>query len=119
MPAKIKLFQRDREALELIKIWIDEHPDEAPSLFQLCRLSGLNTDKLKKGFRNLFGLPPYSYHLQQKMKKAQCLLRETEDSIFTIAVQLGYEHVSSFSNAFKKEMGCSPLGYRKEISMDH
>jgi AraC-like DNA-binding protein len=115
MPKKIKLFQRDLEALQEVKTWLEQHPEEIPSIAQLCKLSGLNADKLKKGFRLLFGSSPYAFHVQQKISKAQLLLLETEDTVFTIAIQAGYEHVSSFSAAFKKYTGVSPLSFRKQL----
>lgn len=117
MPKTIKLFQRDRTALQEVKTWIEEHPDVIPSIPQLCTLSGLNADKLKKGFKLLFGISPYAFHVAQKIEKARLLLLRTEDSVFTIAIQLGYEHLSSFSAAFKKHTGVSPLGFRKELQV--
>lgn len=59
----------------------------------------------------------YNKTFQQKktearMFAASSLLRDTNDSISDIALSLGYSSVEHFSNAFKKNYGCTPSVYR-------
>ena len=109
----LKLSVRDEEALARVKTLLEENLEEPPSLEQLCRKSGLNADKLKKGFKLLYGLPPYAFHVQFKMEAAKKLLLETEQSVNEIAWSLGYEHASNFCVQFKMATGRKPGSYRK------
>jgi AraC-like DNA-binding protein len=100
----IKLSETDKVALGLVKELLEE-TGTSYTLVQLCRKSGLNADKLKKGFKLLFGLPPHRYHLEFKMELAKKLLRETELNISEIAFSLGFEEVSNFCAGFRKVVG--------------
>lgn len=98
----VKLHPSDIEALLKLKLIIETNIDEIPSLHELCRMSGLNEDKLKKGFNKLFGTTPYDYHIKLKMEEAKRLLLDTGLKIFEIAYQVGYHHSSNFCIQFEK-----------------
>lgn len=112
MSRKIKLSINDKEALERIRVLLETTISEKPSLKALSRSAGMNLDKLKKGFKLLYGYPPYRYYCLKKIQYAKKLLLETEEPVNAIAWELGYEHVSSFCIEFKKHAGMSPLKYR-------
>jgi AraC family transcriptional regulator, transcriptional activator of the genes for pyochelin and ferripyochelin receptors len=111
----VKLYPADREALHVIKLWIESNPSEMYSLKKLCIQSGMNQDKLKKGFRILFGSPVYQYHVLVKMEEAKRLLQESFEPVSQIGFGLGYEHASSFCNEFKKITGESPAKFRNRM----
>ena len=113
MQKRLKISLNDREALEKAKELIEERFDEMPSLQELRMKSGLNVDKLKKGFKLLFGKPPYAYHYQLKMEQAKKLLLETDQAVYEIAWSLGYEHSSNFCIEFKRFSGYRPGEFRK------
>jgi two-component system response regulator YesN len=48
------------------------------------------------------------------MEHACELLLGTDMGIAQIGVQVGYDDPSFFSKAFKKELGLSPLDYRRQ-----
>ncbi len=109
----LKLSLRDKEALEEAKKLIEMQPVDQPlSLKQLSRKTGLNEYKLKKGFKELFTRTPYDYHLEIKMNEAKKLLLDTDASVYTIAYQVGYQHVSNFCIQFKKRFGRTPLCFK-------
>lgn len=109
----VKLHPRDEEALRMIHGFIETNNGEMPTLKELCRKSGLNQDKLLKGFNKLFGTTPYDYHIQLKMEEAKRLLLDTGLKIFEIAYQIGYHHSSNFCIQFEKLYGCQPSYFRK------
>jgi AraC-like DNA-binding protein len=108
----LKLTQKDTEALHMVKGLL-ESSAELYTIPQLVRKSGLNEDKLKKGFKNLFGMPVHKYHLDFKMKAAGKLLEETELHVSEIAYELGYEDASNFCAAFKRMTGVAAGEWRK------
>ncbi|WP_372495458.1 helix-turn-helix domain-containing protein [Saccharopolyspora soli] len=49
------------------------------------------------------------------MLLAQRALRDGDVGVGSLAVELGYSSESAFSNAFKREVGESPLRYRYRV----
>lgn len=115
LPAErdIKLSTSDIEALHGLRQFIELHNDEMPSLKQLSRKCGLNEDKMKRGFKKLFGTTLYDYHIRLKMEEAKQLLLDTDKPVYEIAYTVGYHHVSNFCIEFKKVVGCQPGYFRK------
>ncbi|MCC4265928.1 AraC family transcriptional regulator [Oceanimonas baumannii] len=73
----------------------------------LCATVGTNEFKLKQGFRELFGTSPHRMLTDIRMQKAWELL-ETGLHVSTVAYQIGYQHLSSFSAAFERYYGRTP-----------
>lgn len=116
MANTIKLRPSDKDALEQIRILLEGLPDPVPTIKQLVRKSGLNADKLKKGFKLLYGSPPYHYYMHFRLDKAIKLLGETELSVSEIAWELGYKDASNFCAGFKNATGMTPL-QRRELAV--
>lgn len=70
---------------------------------------------LRNTYHRCYGLSPRRYAKQVNMKRAQTLLRTTDDTISTIAATLGYANVSKFSAAYRRFFGESPSMYRKNL----
>jgi len=87
---------------------IRERLSEAPTIPQLARLVGLNQQKLKIGFRELFGQTILQYTLDQRMLRAVALLRQGLP-IKVVAVRVGYSCSASFSRAFEGYCGVRPM----------
>ena len=49
---------------------------------------------------------------KERMKKARTLLRETNQTVETVAAEVGYENVEHFNRLFKKSYGMTPIQYR-------
>lgn len=96
------------EAKELLSLSI-ENP---PTIIELSKLIGVNEYKLKKGFKELFGMTVFGYIHNTRMSLAKRLLLGTDKSAKEIAYQTGYSSPQHFSNAFKKEFGVTPNSIR-------
>jgi AraC-like DNA-binding protein len=48
------------------------------------------------------------------MHRAAQLLRQSDKKISEIALKMGYQNPSKFSEAFHAVIGCRPSAYRKE-----
>ncbi len=88
-------------------------PAEAWTLEKLAAHAGLSRSRFAQQFRSMVGVPPLTYLVQWRMRMAMRWLRRSQRSITQIAESLGYESDSAFSHAFRREMGLSPLRYRK------
>lgn len=103
----------DREKLYEARNILAEKMDAPPSLSELSRLVGLNDYKLKKSFKELFGFPVYKYLQNERLIKAHELLSKPDASVQEVAWTVGYESLSSFSNAFAKKYGFRPSEIRR------
>lgn len=68
---------------------------------------------LSRMFKQITGLTLIEYINNTRIKAAQKLLLETNNSISEIAAQVGYESHTHFGRMFKKIVGVSPMKYRK------
>ena len=79
----------------------------------LCKQFSLSPTFLKEGFRRTYGMPIHSFLVQQRLRRAQELICTTRMPIQQIAQAVGYEGMSQFNAAFKREYGMTPGQYRK------
>lgn len=102
------------EALRL-KGLMDSHVSGNITIEELAAAVFRSKDYVIKLFKREFGETPHAYFLRQKMALAQSLLAGTKLPVKQVAAALGYDDQHYFSNVFKKEIGMSPLEYRKNI----
>ncbi len=107
------LPRREREALEAARERLLLDLAAAPSIAKLARDVGLNTLKLQRGFRTLFGTSVYGLYQQSRMNQARKLL--DRHSVTDTALTLGYTNISHFSTAFRKEFGVLPSEFRRRV----
>jgi AraC-like DNA-binding protein len=103
----------EREKLYQAKAILADNIATPPSLKELSKVIGLNSYKLKKNFKELFGVPVFKHLQNERLIKAHNLLRETEMTVQEASWTVGYESVSSFSNAFIKKFGFRPSDVKK------
>lgn len=115
----IRLHKNDIAILATLKAYIETLPEPCPAIEELGRKFGINTDKLKRGFRQLYGIAPYQHVLALRLAKAKSLLQDTEWPVAEIAMQLGYEHAGNFSAWFKRLTGMRPLEWRYGEREEH
>jgi AraC family transcriptional regulator, transcriptional activator of the genes for pyochelin and ferripyochelin receptors len=78
------------------------------SLAELSRQVCLNEFKLKKYFRQVFGLSVFALVQEERLRRAKQLIFEGEKNISAIAYELGYAHPQHFQRAFKQRFGVTP-----------
>ncbi len=93
--------------------YIDDNLHKKITLSELAQHVHLNPNYLCTLFASTFGLTPIEYINAKKLNRAQCLLRDNENTIEEIAYQLGFSSPYYFSSVFKKRMGVSPSQFRK------
>lgn len=91
---------------------LGQRMDNPPSLNELALEIGLNANKLKKTFKEHFGLPVFKYLQNERLQKAHDLILKEHMGVQEAAWQVGYDSLSSFSNAFAKKFGYRPSQIR-------
>lgn len=64
-------------------------------------------------FKRGCGCPPHEYLILTRLNRAKHLLKTNDLPIKVIAQKVGYQNVSSFTNAFTDRVGISPTLFRK------
>ena len=85
-----------------------------PSLDELSKKVGLNIKKLKMGFKDLYGMPVFTFLFNYKMDQAKKLLMQNENNVNEVALQVGYSTSSHFIVAFKRKFGITPKQFTKQ-----
>ena len=109
-------FRHDQvEVIEEIHKLITSHPEERYTIEELSRKFLINTSTLKSAFKDVYGQPIATYMKEYRMKLAMDLLKNTDNSIASVAAKAGYENQSKFTNAFKGYCGLLPTEYRNSF----
>jgi AraC family transcriptional activator of pyochelin receptor len=108
----------DSDKLYQAKEIITNNLSKPPSLAELSKQIGLNTNKLKRSFKEMFGLPVFKYLQEERLKKAYELLCSNELSVQETAWYVGYDSLSSFSNAFQKKFGLRPNELKQQFLLN-
>ena len=96
-----------------VRAYIQTHLSEKLTIACLCKRFSLSPTALKEGFRRAYGVPIHSFLIRQRLRRAQELICTTRMPIQQIAQAVGYEGMSQFNAAFKREYGMTPGRYRK------
>ncbi len=103
-----KINTSERDKLYKAKDILLENLDNPPSLNELSKQIGLNSYNLKKSFKELFGVPVFKYLQNERLTTAHNLIKNEELTVHEAAWHVGYDSLSSFSNAFEKKFGYRP-----------
>ena len=89
--------------------------DADVSLAALASDAGLSRFHFCRAFKESTGLSPHAWLRQHRLEQALNMLRDTDDSIVSIAAALGYSSQTAFAAAFRKLTGEPPSGWRRRM----
>src|SRR4051795_6957308 len=78
----------------------------------MAAAAGLSRAHFSREFRRTFGESPYAYLLTRRLERAAALLRNTDQSVVEICLEVGLQGVGSFTTSFKRMYGMTPTAYR-------
>lgn len=84
---------------------------EPPSLQQLADEVQLPINRLKEGFKQIYGDTVFSFLFDHKMEYARQLLASGAHNVNEVGLMVGYSTASHFISAFKKKYGTTPKKY--------
>lgn len=93
------------------KQYMDSFYATNPTIETVARQCNLSTFHFFRSFRQAFGISPYQYMMQLRLKYAVSLMQEEQHTFTDIAAICGFPDVFTFSKAFKRAYGLSPLKY--------
>jgi AraC family transcriptional regulator len=89
--------------------------DTDVSLAALASDAGLSRFHFCRAFKESTGLSPHAWLRQHRLEQAMMMLRETDDSVVSIAAALGYSSQTAFAAAFRKLTGETPSDWRRRM----
>lgn len=95
------------EKLHQARAILGANYSSSPTIRQLSKEVSLNEQKLKSGFRQLFGQTIKNYVTELRMDQAKKLIQE-KLSVNEVAFKLGYKSASHFISSYKKRFGLTP-----------
>ncbi len=93
---------------------IDEHLTEEINVADLCQQVGTCKNVLYKQFNTHLGCSIKAYINQQRILRAEQLLKTTDYPISAIATMVGMSNDNYFCRAFKAQIHQTPMQYRKK-----
>lgn len=102
--------QRLRRALDHIAL----HAHEPLTQPAVAKAAGMSTSRFRAFFKDTTGWGFAQYVRELRVERAAKLLRETNDSVATIAHMTGFADQSHLMRCFKAKYATAPLGYRKK-----
>jgi AraC family transcriptional regulator len=100
-----------RRAIERLR----SDSDADVSLAALASDVGLSRFHFCRAFKESTGLSPHAWLRQHRLEQAMNRLRDTDESIVSIAAALGYASQTAFAAAFKKLTGETPSDWRRRV----
>lgn len=88
------------------------YPERDYATDRLAHDAALSPSQLTKRFKQLTGLPPYTFLLGCRIQAAQDLLRTTGHSVTQIAQDLRFSSSQHFAMHFKRQLGITPSAWR-------
>jgi len=64
-------------------------------------------------FLQVVGVTPHQYLMRTRLHEAALRLRRSSESIVTVAMETGFNDLSTFNGHFRRIMGMSPSAYRR------
>lgn len=102
------LPETDYKAILKVEHYINLHLKEALTIAELALIAGMNTTKLKQGFKLIFSTTIFKHISCLRMEQAKQLILEKKYTVAEAAYQVGYKHPQHFTVAFKKIYGYLP-----------
>lgn len=114
MQAAMADLRHEDDFVMRIKEYITMHIDEEVNRESLAKAVFLTPDYLSRMFKQRTGMGLNEYIVNRRIDLAKQLLVQTDLSVGSIVVQLGYNSFSHFTKVFKQRTGVTPVKYRQK-----
>ena len=101
-------------ALNNAKAYIEKYYMKDISLDEISMIAGYSKSHFSRTFKEKMGVNFSRYLVQVRIENAEKLLTSSNQSIYDISTEVGFNDYSYFSKAFKDTYGLSPKEYRRE-----
>ncbi|WP_127583015.1 response regulator transcription factor [Paenibacillus koleovorans] len=96
------------------KRYIEEHYEEKLKLEDVAQFLYMNPNYFSSVFKREMGLSFVDYVNELRIRKSMHLLLDTDEKVFEVSIQVGYNNFSYFNKLFKRMNGVTPQAYREQ-----
>jgi AraC-like DNA-binding protein len=116
-PSAAGVLRRHRELTEAAKLAINEKLQALPTLNQLAHDLSCSPFHLSRVFHQIAGMSLRRYVGRLRVNVAADRLSRGTRDLTDLALDLGFADHSHFTNAFRREWGCSPSRLRARFAL--
>ncbi|MGF7159544.1 AraC-like DNA-binding protein [Rhodoligotrophos appendicifer] len=113
-----KLWPLPKWRLKRALEFIDANLSEPVGAEDLAQSAGLTRMHFAAQFRLATGLRPHEFLLRRRIERAQDMMRNSEDSLVEIALNVGFQTQAHFTTVFKRFVGETPYRWRRQDAAD-
>ncbi|MEM6980710.1 MAG: AraC family transcriptional regulator [Planctomycetota bacterium] len=111
---RLQTLSGTAEAFSDVLTHLHERFAESLSSKELAEMAGLSVSHFERRFRRVFQTSPRQYLVRIRIENAARMLRETDETVSSVALACGFYDHAHFSRSFRKLMQCSPSAYRSQ-----
>jgi AraC family transcriptional activator of pyochelin receptor len=108
----------DLPYIEQARNILEADPRRQLTISALALEVGINSFKLRIGFKEIFKTTIHQYRVDLRLNIAKKLLDETDLTISEIAYKTGFDSRDGFTRSFRKKFNQTPREWRKEQEPD-
>ncbi|WP_228450437.1 helix-turn-helix domain-containing protein [Chryseobacterium rhizosphaerae] len=110
-------FPKDETLLKIAK-YIHANLEKPLSIEFTAKEFGMSTRTLSRKFKEILGMNYVRFLRALRITRSLELMLEGKYNMYEIAMMVGYNSLSSFSNIFKKIIGVPPTEYQQKLRGD-
>jgi len=88
------------------------HPEHPWTLEMLAREASFSRSRFSALYQRTFGVSPIEHLIRVRIERARQLLQQGRHTVGQVAALCGFDHLSYFTRAFRRRVGCTPREYR-------
>lgn len=93
---------------------MEDNLENLVEISQIAQRSNLSLRQLERLWHQYFGMTPQQFYVSIRLKEARRLLKESTESIASIALRCGFVSASHLGSAFRRAFGHSPGTERRK-----
>ena len=105
----------DRRKMLRVRERLVSMPEREHRLGDLAREAGVSVTTLKTKFTAVFGRPVFAYLRDVRLERARTGIEQEGWTVSQAAYAVGYRHLGSFSDAFRRKFGTLPSDVRRRL----
>ncbi|NMM49068.1 helix-turn-helix transcriptional regulator [Marinigracilibium pacificum] len=90
-----------------------EDLSKQPAMDELAEEAALSPSRMRSVFKEVFGMPVYSYLQEARLEEARNLILNSDYSISSISYLTGFSNPGHFASLFKNKFGMLPSEWKK------
>lgn len=96
--------------------WLRDDPSRDATVEEMAAKVHMSPRSFARRFRDTTGTTPHRWLILQRLDRARELLEGSELPVETVADRVGFGSASTLRIHFKRELGTSPVSYRRRFS---